>query len=330
MRHIYANHYLHLVLALFVGIFSTYIIMVKNTDIKNIITRENNSSFVLTSPILDCELVEEIDSKVLSHTKLEKKADLLSKKYNTSSYSLYFRKLNDGQWLGINEKDFFSPASMMKTPLLIAFLKRVEQYPQILNMEVVASQEYFDKALNQNFKVDSKIEKGKTYTLQQVAEIMITQSDNVAALMLSKYIRQEDYQGLFKSVGVDQKQEERDIDVRVKDFGAFFRVLYNASYLSREMSETALSILSKTTFTGGIVAGVPSNVVVAHKYGERSIEQEINGTLFVKERQLHDCGIVYAGKNPYILCIMTKGQDFAKQQHFIADLSEYIYQQTTD
>ena len=61
------------------------------------------------------------------------------------------------------------------------------------------------------------------------------------------------------------------------------------------MSETTLGILSNTTFTGGIVAGVPSNVVVAHKYGERSI-----------------------------------GQDFAKQQHFIADLSEYIYQQITE
>ena len=98
------------------------------------------------------------------------------------------------------------------------------------------------------------------------------------------------------------------------------------------MSETTLGILSNTTFTGGIVAGVPSNVVVAHKYGERSIEQEINGTFFVKERQLHDCGIVYADKNPYILCVMTKGQDFAKQQHFIADLSEYIYiyQQITE
>ncbi len=330
MRHIYTNHYFHLVLALFVGIFSTYIIVTKNTDIKNIITRENGNSFVLTSPILDCELVEEIDSKALSHIEVEKKSELLVKKYNISSYSLYFRKLNEGQWLGINEKDFFSPASMMKTPLLIAFLKRAEQYPEILNKEIIASQEYFDHSLNQNFKISTKIEKDKTYTLRQVAEIMITQSDNVAALMLSKYIRQEDYQGLFKSIGVDQKQVDRDIDVRVKDFAAFFRVLYNASYLSREMSETTLGILSNTTFTGGIVAGVPSNVVVAHKYGERSIEQEINGTFFVKERQLHDCGIVYADKNPYILCVMTKGQDFAKQQHFIADLSEYIYQQITE
>lgn len=222
MRHIYTNHYFHLVLALFVGIFSTYIIVTKNTDIKNIITRENGNSFVLTSPILDCELAEEVDSVALPHTEVKKNIEVLAKKYDVFSYSVYFRNLNEGQWLGINEKNFFSPASMMKTPLLIAFLKRAEQYPEILNKEIIASQEYFDNALDQNFKISTRIEKDKTYTLRQVAEIMITQSDNVAALMLSKYIRQEDYQGLFKSIGVDQKQVDRDIDVRVKDFAAFF------------------------------------------------------------------------------------------------------------
>lgn len=328
MKRIYTNHYVHLALAVLVGGAITYGFDVKHEDIKNTITREQNSAFVLTSPILDCESVGEIDSAALPHTEVQKKIEALAKKHDVSSYSVYFRNLNEGQWLGVNERDFFAPASMMKTPLLIAFLKRVEQAPRLLDMEVEAEQVYFDRALTQNFDVATKIEKGKTYTLRQVAEIMIGQSDNVAALMLSKYIRQEDYQGLFDAVGVVQKQVDQDIDVRVKDFAAFFRVLYNASYLSREMSELALSILSQSAFTGGIAAGVPSTTTVAHKYGERSIEQEINGMRFVKDRQLHDCGIIYADTAPYILCVMTKGQNFVTQQGFIADVSTYIYEQT--
>jgi beta-lactamase class A len=176
----------------------------------------------------------------------------------------------------------------------------------------------------------TKIEKDKEYTLKQVAEIMIQDSDNIAVLMLSKYIDQGDMISLFKSIGVPVNEEFLDVDIRVKDFASFFRVLYNASYLNREMSELALSIFTGSTFKDGIVAGVPENVAVAHKYGERVLMQKQNDTSLVKEKQLHDCGIVYTKANPYILCIMTKGEDFAKQQNFIAGVSTFVYKKVNE
>jgi hypothetical protein len=57
-------------------------------------------------------------------------------------------------------------------------------------------------------------------------------------------------------------------------------------------------------------------MIVAHKFGER-----IMGDSF----QLHDCGIVYYPDNPYLLCVMTKGHDFYKQQTAIQIISKFIY-----
>jgi hypothetical protein len=102
----------------------------------------------------------------------------------------------------------------------------------------------------------------------------------------------------------------------VKDYGMFFRVLFNASYLSKDSSEKALKLLSESTFTKGLVAGIPSGVSISHKFGERVMGDT---------RQLHDCGIVYLPKQPYLLCIMTRGKDFDQLAGVISEISKKVY-----
>jgi len=73
----------------------------------------------------------------------------------------------------------------------------------------------------------------------------------------------------------------------------FFRVLYNATYLSSDSSEHALSLLNLPDFPQGIEATVPKGVAVAQKFGERSV---FTSTGAVDHRELHDCGIIYYPK----------------------------------
>lgn len=73
--------------------------------------------------------------------------------------------------------------------------------------------------------------------------------------------------------------------VNTKGYGSIFRMLYNISFLDKEMSEKLLSLLARSYFDDGLRAGVPERVVIAHKFGERYLP---DGT-----KQLHDCGIVY-------------------------------------
>jgi beta-lactamase class A len=43
---------------------------------------------------------------------------------NISFASVYFRDLNNGPWFGINEKEYFTPASLIKVPILITYYKK--------------------------------------------------------------------------------------------------------------------------------------------------------------------------------------------------------------
>jgi hypothetical protein len=69
--------------------------------------------------------------------------------------------------------------------------------------------------------------------------------------MLSSFISEELFFKVYTELGVplpknnDNPNEEF---ISVKDYASFFRILYNASYLNREYSETALKLLSETLY----------------------------------------------------------------------------------
>jgi hypothetical protein len=75
-------------------------------------------------------------------------------------------------------------------------------------------------------------------------------------------------------------------------------------------------------YPGGLRAGVPPAVAVAHKFGEWQLEEDVPA-----REQLHDCGIVYEPHRPYLLCIMTRGREFATLPGVIAELSRATYEE---
>jgi beta-lactamase class A len=130
----------------------------------------------------------------------------------------------------------------------------------------------------------------------------------------------------FKELGIDnfgwQKEDliESNVhkyDMSVRTYSSFFRILYNASYLTPNMSEKALELLSQTTYGFGIKDGVPKGITVARKFGERSFTSD--------SHQLHDCGIVYYPSHPYLLCVMSRGQNMETLKEVIQETSSKIY-----
>lgn len=285
---------------------------------KIIFRDKNNASYRLTSPILDCENLEQGSGSILSYLDVSKKIDELENKYNIKDSSFYFRDLNNGMWLGVNEKETFSPASLLKTPIVMALYKYAEVNPEILNKEVLITEEDTLKDSNQNITFDNVLQKDKTYTLAQIAESVIVNSDNSGVRIILGNIPEEYVKNIFSSIGVPYKDLSNEVDLRVKDYAGFFRVLFNSSYLERDTSEKVLEILSRSKYKNGLVAGVPEGVTVAHKFGERKVNNV---------HQFHDCGIVYQTDMPYLICVMTRGDKFENEQSFIRDVSAYVYQE---
>jgi len=98
--------------------------------------------------------------------------------------------------------------------------------------------------------------------------------------------------------------------------------LFNATYLNKELSEKALEILSKINYKDGLIAGLPNDIQVSHKFGITSTNK--GG---VSKKELHDCGIVYTD-TPYLICVMTKdSNNIQNPQNLIKNISAMVYNQ---
>jgi hypothetical protein len=84
------------------------------------------------------------------------------------------------------------------------------------------------------------------------------------------------------------------------------------------MSEKALSLLNKSDLKNGLAAGLPNNIIIADKFGERN-------NLDDGVKQLHDCGIIYYPDNLYYLCVMTKGSSFEDLEKILKNISAITY-----
>ena len=283
------------------------------------------SGYKYVNPLLECNIQSYL-TEPTSAKFAKMKDDIIARKEaaNLKTVSVYFRDLNNGPWLGLDEKELFTPASLLKVPLMIALFKQRETNPVLFSSKIIYHKQ---TVLPQDIDGNYSFVDGKEYTVLELIKIMITYSNNEATQLLLGKIDQ----GVLKKVYDDfalpiPGQEKNNEDfMSVKQYAAFFRILYNGSYLSPAASEEALAILSKSTFNEGIVAGLPAEVNVVHKFGERKYMLDGKET-----NQLHDCGIVYAKNHNYIMCIMTRGYDFEIMKTTIRDISKIIYDSFVD
>jgi len=284
-------------------------------------TQVREDGYRLISPLLECDS----DRDVLRNNELkpfkEKVEGLLRSRTQPDgvrTVALYFRELHDGPWFSLGEAERFTPASMRKVPMMIAVLKQAEREPELLSRAIAVSLKQ-DYTAYQNIKPSQLLEPGRTYTVTDLISRMIVMSDNNAYMLVSGLVDQQELAkayGLLSMAGPSVPRQ--DIPFTVHTYASFFRILYNATYLSKEASDWALELLANAEFRSGIVAGVPKGTVVAHKFGE-SLDSATG------ESQLHDCGIVYYPRHPYLLCVMSKGTRFDLLDDAIAATSRLVY-----
>ncbi len=287
----------------------------KKHEIKEI--RESGYKFI--SPLLECQ--DLAPSSRGNMVVLEKKIkDLIAQvksQKRATHVSIYFRDLYNGPWIGIGEDEPYSPASLLKVPIMIAALKKAENSPAFLSKRIKYANHTNDTT-NPNI-LDSLIKTGNTYTIEDLIFRTIAYSDNEAKNLLLENMDEATLNKAYSDLGIEIPGIRTPDDfMSVKDYASFFRILYNATYLNKEMSEKGLEFLSKSTYNKALAGNLPKDVIVAHKFGERGFQNS-------QTKQLHDCGIIYKAGSPYILCVMTRGEDFDELSSVIADVSGLIY-----
>jgi beta-lactamase class A len=286
-------------------------------------TEVRDGGYRWISPLVECDLDRDAlrDQGLRPfEAKLAARLRAPAVRASVSGISVYFRELNDGIWFGINEEASYAPASLRKIPMAMAILKQAEQEPALITREVVAGLQQ-DYDARQNFKPSQPLVPGRKYQVGELLSRMIIQSDNNAFMLLSGIVDPQQLGKVYGALALRPPSTAsggEETPNTVLTYAGFFRVLYNGTYLTKEMSDLALAHFAQSEFRAGLVAGLPSSVAVAHKFGERL--DPVTG-----ERQLHDCGIVYYPRHPYLLCVMTKGPRFEGLADAIAMVSRAVY-----
>lgn len=291
-----------------------------NKENSTVTESRNKQNYAFINPLLECDS-SSFDTKNLVGLKRQLTAiiDLEIDKKDISFASVYVRDLDNGPWVGVSEDELFSPASLIKVPILIAYLKQSESDPALLD-KVVTNTRVFNPN-EQNFAPEKHLEVNQTYTINELLYRMIVYSDNLAYEALLDNIDSNLIYKIYNDLGVDISQANNNPNgniLSVKSYAAFYRILFNSSYLSKDNSEKALELLSHTMFDKGITSSLPEGTIVSHKFGERQY-------LDTGEKQLHDCGIVYSPEKSYLLCVMTRGNSFTKASKTIGTISKAVY-----
>ena len=290
--------------------------------------RDSNTGYKFTNPLLACDISKPKDITKLKPLE-EKIRTLLSRPDLVQTHttaSVYFRELSTGRWTAVNEEQTYNPASLLKIPIMIAYYKAAEKQPEILAKRIVYQAGGPDLNASENFKPRESIKVGQSYTIQQLIEHMVGYSDNNAVSLLIQAIEPSIQKEVYTDISLSYPDVNGQVKpMGVKDYSYFFRILYNATYLTKDLSEKALKVLSTRSFPLGLNAGVPSDIVMSEKFGERSnVDVQKN----ILSRELHDCGIVYYPQNPYLVCVMTKGQTtFETLEGLIKDISHVAYEE---
>lgn len=232
--------------------------------------------------------------------------------------SIFFRDLKNGPRFGIQEYDDFHTASLLKVPVMLAILQAADGDSSLLDTQLLSPATL--PPISNVDTSDDALKPGTSYTIRELLRRMIVYSDNDAANMLIEKINADPQpvnSNTFLDLGMINMMSGKMDKLSMLTYSNLFTVLYNTAYLSDELSQFALELLTKSTYKEGLVAGVPSTVRVAHKFGYYEVEGEA---------QLHDCGIVYHRSTPYVLCVMTDGTSIKDEAASIAEISKQVYE----
>jgi hypothetical protein len=275
------------------------------------------------NPLLECEVDDPLSGGELRHfdEELDELAAALEAGPHVARVAVYFRALNNGMWLGRNEREGFIPASLAKVPVVIACLRQAEEVPTFLARTI--RYEGLPEEREPGFmNPEVNLEKGEAYTVLELIRRVGRYSDNAAARLLTTVVDPAVLAAVKADLGLpDAGAAAAGGRISPREYGALFRILYNASYIGQPLSRIALDAFAQSTFELGLVAGVPEGTAVSHKFGVW--EGDDPAAPF----QLHDCGIVYHQASPYLLCVMTSGSNYVGMASSIAEISRFVYRQ---
>ena len=253
-------------------------------------------------------------------------------KESGAEVAVAYRTLDGGEELLIDVDKPFHAASTMKVPVMIELFRQARagtvglDEPLAIRNEFRSIVDGSTYALSVGDDSDKEVYAaiGKTMTLRQLCEAMITVSSNFASNLLIEKLGVENIRRTVTRLGADGMQVLRGVeDQKAFDKGmnnsttargllVLFEKLAKGEAVDAKADAEMVAILKRQKFKDGIPSGMPPGTPIAHKTGTIT-------------RIHHDAGIVY-GPRPFVLIILVRGlQDQKQSAAVMRRVSTIIY-----
>lgn len=224
------------------------------------------------------------------------------------TYSITVIDLRSGQEIDLNDGKATNAASVNKLEILAALYHEVERGRLSLSQTLTTTD---DDIQDYGTGVIRYQPVGSTYTLAELAKLLIEQSDNTASYMLAQTVGLDTIEQLVEGWGLHATHVGQDVST-ARDAAHFLTLLYQGKLANKADTAQMIDYLSHTAFNDRIPAGVPPSITVAHKIGN-----QVN--------VYDDAGIVYLTGRPYILSIFSEDIDMDRAIPVEQQLSKTVY-----
>ena len=226
----------------------------------------------------------------------------------------------------------FHAASTMKIPIMIELFRQADAGTLSLDEPLPVRNEFhsivdgsvYQLSVDDDSDADVYKAVGKTMTLRQLCEVMITVSSNFAANLLIERVGAANVRTTVDRLGAsgmvvlrgveDQKAFDKGLNntTTAAALAVLMEKLAKGEAVSRKADAEMVAILKRQKFHDAIPSGVPDGVEVAHKTGNIT-------------KIHHDAAIVY-GPRPYVLVVLVRGiQEQTVSGPLMASISREIW-----
>lgn len=251
-------------------------------------------------------------------TNLENQLKNLASNYASIHPAIYVWDYQTGNYADINADEIFATASIIKVPVLVQLFRSIEKNQLNLNDTMPLTEYYRTEGSGSlQFKAHNS-----TYTIDKLARMMITESDNSATNMImaqlgsmtdiNSGIRRWGLKHTYIQTWLPDLQGTNHSTAR--DMATILYNIDNPKFLSTASREKIFDYMGHVHNNRLIAAGLPAGAEFLHKTGDIG-------------KMLGDAGIVYApnGKRYIVVIFANRPHNSPLGKEFIVKASETIY-----
>lgn len=236
--------------------------------------------------------------------------------------AIYVKDLSRGYQWAYHADDLFPSASLIKVPIMIGVLEKVNRG---------------DLSLNSSLKLNRRVRMGgsgrikwnadgKQFTVRNLLEKLIHDSDNTAMMLLLNEVGMGYMQNQFPRMGLvytelypeglslTSGRVRYENYTTAREMNYLFEKIYRGDMVTRFASELMLEILKgRATRRTRLAKKLPAGWRMAHKTG-------------LLRRACHDGGVVFSPGGDYAITVLTgRNRSYPEAKEFITEIGAITY-----